>query len=816
MIFLELQNKTKGVYPAIVLEKAISYNIRKSIRKILFIVSIVLLFVILLSVYGLKIPLIPAGIAVTFANFKLFFRSIFLMTFSLWMTLQLLEAMYTSYYFKENNIEFEVLKTVLGTKPDDITGGFLRSYVGRRVMKRLGVPLPDVDRFLTERISTVTSEEYEMVRDSDEEYISFADYGRSLIHFDDQFKHFLTLHKVTPDDFRGALQFVTNTEEEKRNQKRWWIKEKLIKVPSLGRNWSFGKTFFLERYGHSIMSDSNYINLGLSFRIYKKYIEQMEQIFLKRHGANVILISETNDSGMAVIAAFSRAIFSGEVRHELEHHRVFVLDISLLMGVASRERFEDVTSKIFNQASKAGNVVLVIPNMSGFVDSANSLGIDAPSFFSKIMGSSNVNVVAVSSSSGYHSSLETHVDLMTHFDKLVIDEFGSESVFRMIQNEIVRIEKQTNIFFTYQSVREIVDSSNRYFPERPLVDTAIDILEEVAINVISNGKKVVTSEDIHDLVEKKTGVPLGELSEIEKEVFTNLEDTLHESVIGQDNAITAISSAIRRSRSGIVSADRPIGTFLFLGPTGVGKTETAKALAHAFFKGDNKSIVRFDMSEYSTPDSVQKLIGTTGETGTLARAISDKKYGILLLDEFEKATPDVLDLFLRILDEGIFTDSRGEKIDARNMIIIATSNAASKMIFEVNYNGEDLSKKKDEIIRNLIKEGVFKPELLNRFDDVTLFHTLTDSDLSKVAKKMMNELNDRVKEKGIKIIVDDELINYLVKIGGNYNFGGRAIKRAIQDHIEALIAEALISEELKAGMEIRFEAEGEKLQLVIV
>lgn len=814
MTFYELKQKTIDVYPAVILDSIATYKVRAFIRKISLIVLIFSSLFILLSIYGLKIPLFPETIAITLANFKLLFRSFFFFSLVIFVFLELLEAMYLSYYFKENDIDFEVLKTVSLSSEEDLTGGFLRSNIGRKVMQRLNIELNDVDRFLTERIDTVTADEYLMVQNESSRYVSFADYGRSLIHYDTQFKHFLDLHKITGDDFKGALLFVSTTEAKIRNIKRWWTRERLVRVPSIGSNWSFGKVFLLERYGHNIVVDSAYLNLSVSWRLYQKYIELIEQILLKKHGANVMLISETNSSAMSVIAAFSHAITRGETVHELEHKRIFVLDISLLLSIRKSDGFETVVRNIFDQAKKAGNVIIVIPNMSTFMEQANNHEIDLRILFDEVMESNMVNIVGVTSQSGYHESIETNIDLMKHFDKLLVDEFGFESVFEMVQNAIVHIEKEQGIFFTYQSVREIVEGASRYFSEGLLIDKAIDILEEITAKSVVSKSKVVTVEDIQNLIEQKTGIPLGELTDVEKEVFNNLENELHNYVIGQEEAISSISNTLRRSRSGLVDADKPIGTFLFLGPTGVGKTETAKALANTFFKGDDVNMVRLDMSEFSAADGLTKLIGSKGESGYLSGKIRDHKYGVLLLDEFEKASTEVHDLFLQILDEGFFTNSRGEKIDVRNMIVIATSNAGSDLIYKAKYNGENLADKKEEILDHLISSGIFKPELLNRFDDVILFHTLSINELKAVATIMLQGLNQRIKEKGIEVQIDDNVLDYLVKVGGSFKFGGRAIERAIQDEIEALIAKEYINGNIQSGMRLKFFENQEGLQIL--
>jgi ATP-dependent Clp protease ATP-binding subunit ClpC len=371
-------------------------------------------------------------------------------------------------------------------------------------------------------------------------------------------------------------------------------------------------------------------------------------------------------------------------------------------------------------------------------------------------------------------------------------------------------------------VQAIALSAERYFSGSDKMDKAEDLLSEIAPVMRNAGRKIVEESDVLKIVERKTGVSLGAFHEDEQEKLANLETILHKRIVGQEEAVKAISGSMRRARSGIHNPNRPIGSFLFLGPTGVGKTETAKALAEAFFGSEN-NILRFDMSEYSGADALNKLIGSfeSGKQGTLSSALKDKPYGVLLLDEFEKTTAEVMNLFLQVLDEGFFSDMAGKKISARNLIIIATSNAGSEMIWEIMKTslnqssgligrtnstefvlGGDLAKNKDSIIDSLIKNRIFKPELLNRFDGVVLFHPIVGNDLRKVAELMLQKLQKRLQEKELELVVNDKLIDYLMKFGADPKFGARPMNRAVQDKIEQAIADKLIKGEIRAGVRV--------------
>jgi ATP-dependent Clp protease ATP-binding subunit ClpA len=331
-------------------------------------------------------------------------------------------------------------------------------------------------------------------------------------------------------------------------------------------------------------------------------------------------------------------------------------------------------------------------------------------------------------------------------------------------------------------------------------DKALDILVELPKFVLKQKKTFITRKDVLDIVQTKTGIPVGEIKEKERDKLLNLEKILHERVISQNEAIIAIGSALRRSRSGIESANKPMGSFLFLGPTGVGKTETAKALSQVFFDNDKK-ILRLDMSEYSGGDSLSRMLGSfeTGKQGILTSLLRENQYGVLLLDEFEKANHEVHNLFLQILDEGVFSDMVGTKVNARNLIIIATSNAGSSIIWDYVKQSKSLAENKQNIVDEIIHQGFFKPELINRFDGVILFHPLQDSDLKQIAMLMLKKLAKRLEDKGLELVITETLVNYLVEQGGDPLFGARPINRAIQDNVEEIIARKVIGGNLEPG-----------------
>jgi ATP-dependent Clp protease ATP-binding subunit ClpC len=489
---------------------------------------------------------------------------------------------------------------------------------------------------------------------------------------------------------------------------------------------------------------------------------------------------------------------------------------ALIDSLKSKVEFENAFYEILVQANNAGNAFVVIPRLTGFIDSAFEIGVDIAEVLSEFLSSSSIQIIALTDERGFHQSIETNKNLMQHFEKLVIKQIDNDGALNILEEEAIRIESEYNILFTYQALEKISESAIRYFSDSEYSDKILDLIEEIKIKTLTEGKFFVTEKEVTDVVALKTGVPQGVIGVGEKEKLSGLEELLHKRVIGQIAAIEAISKAIKRARSGIQNPNRPIGSFLFIGPTGVGKTETTKALAESFF-GNEKNIVRFDMSEYNSFDAVEKLIGGTGNkiVGTLSAKIRENQYGVLLLDEFEKADKKVHDLFLQIIDEGKFTDVRGEEINARNLIIIATSNAGSDLIYQASLDNKDIALEKDTVVNAIIERGIFKPELLNRFDGVILFHALKDEHIAKIAKLMLQKLEARLIEKGITIDINEQMISYLVETVRNQQFGARAMNRAIQDMIEGQIAEGIIDGKVTNGSLVKFEINPQTKELKI-
>lgn len=808
MIFRELEQKAYNMYPAMLIDKLWSHGKRNATRTILLWVLLLLLLIVIIQM----IITVPA-----LDQYVYQIRGLFLLIFSLWLMMFLLESMYLSYYFRnDTGMDFAVSKVVLSTEPHDVTGAFLKSRLGQFAMMRLGIGPNELDAFLKTRTDFVEIPEYEIVPDEKSPYISVAEYGRSLIHFDDDLKKFLAQHGVNPDMFKYALMWVAKNQKRMREYECWWSRDNLARIPSLGKDWSFGQVYLLEKFGHIIFAEDTYLHLGDKWRLQQDTIRRLEQILVKEAGANVMLVCQDDAIGMEVVSSLAKTIVQGIALPELESKRIYVLDgTALISTMRNKADFEVTFRNILVEASNAGNVIVVIPRMARFAESASHLGVDVENVLSEALASNTLQVIALSSTSGFHSDIEPNHNLMRHFDKVAVEGSDDFQVISVLQDEANYVEGKYKIFFTYQSLVTIAESANRYFSDGSVRNRAVDLLNELVPKIVQEKRVLVLKEDVLDLVEQKTGIPQGKVAGGERDQLNKLEEILHQRIVGQDAAVTAIADALRRARAGLTNPDRPMGSFLFLGPTGVGKTETTKALAETYF-GDEDSIVRIDMSEYSSFNAVEKLIGSaqTGKQGILSTKLRQNKYGVLLLDEFEKTTNEVMNLFLQILDEGYFSDGSGNKVIARNMIIIATSNAGSDLIYKATEQGVDVSQKKKEIVDALISKNIFRPELVNRFDDVIVFHPLEDNHLENIAVLMIDKLNQRLEHDSIVIEPTESLIEYLIATASNRQFGAREMNRAVQDHIEKLVADGIISGDIETGDRIAIEVIDGDLKIV--
>jgi ATP-dependent Clp protease ATP-binding subunit ClpC len=621
-------------------------------------------------------------------------------------------------------------------------------------------------------------------------------------------KHFETLlfeYDLKNEDVFEVGRWAKDHFYRKWLMPRFWDPENLLKIKGVGKDWSAGYTPELDRVGHDI---TNMVMYNPPERIYGhwRYIEQIER-FLVDGSHNVIMVGEPGVGRHTTIQHFAELINSGNVLRPLQYIRLVQIDPTAILSSAVKTGNPiDRLRLIFNQALWAGNVILVVDNIDALFDQSAAMArIDATEALLPFL-KSRLKIIGTTTEHGFQSTIAKNSELLRWFGKVDVKEPGFGETLRILQDHAERIERRSGLVFIHQALKQTVELATRLIQRLPNPEKSLEILEATAIYAATkSGQRIVLPEHVQAVVTERTRIPVEHIKGQEKEVLLNLESLLHQRIIGQDDAVVQISNAMRRTRSGISSSKRPIGSFLFLGPTGVGKTETTKALASVYF-GNEKRIIRLDMSEYQEIRSINRLIGDkeTNQEGQLTEAIVTNPFTIVLLDEIEKAHPKVLDLFLQVLDEGRLTDASGRTSDFTNAMIIATSNAGSELIRQQVKENKEKTGKKDEILDYLQKQQIFRPEFLNRFDAIIVFQPLTYEQLLEVSRLVVIDLNKRLEEKEISVAINDVLLKYIVDNAYSPEFGARPLRRFVSDKIENYIATGIINGSIKRGRVLEF------------
>ncbi|NRO01925.1 ATP-dependent Clp protease ATP-binding subunit ClpC [Lactobacillus helveticus] len=620
----------------------------------------------------------------------------------------------------------------------------------------------------------------------------------------------------------------------------------------------------------------------------EKEIKRVIQILSRRTKNNPILVGEPGVGKTAVAEAIATEIVNKKVPEGLLDKRVMALNMgSLVAGTKYRGEFEDRMKKILDEIAKDGKVILFVDEMHTLIGAGGAEGaIDASNILKPSLARGDIQMIGATTFDEYQKYIEKDQALARRFQQVRLNEPTKKDTLAILKGLRPKYEKFHHVTISDASLEDAVDLSSRYITNRFLPDKAIDLVDEasaavkIRTNVGSNKDLVQINEKIKNIIEQKneaaasqnfvkaaqlqeaqnnlqmqreemenalqvkvsaeavvgpediakvvsdwTGVPVTQMKRDESRQLANLESILHKRVIGQDKAVSAVARAIRRSRSGIKDERRPIGSFLFLGPTGVGKTELAKSVAAAMF-GSEDHLIRLDMSEYMDQIASSKLIGSAPgyvgyeEGGQLSEQVRRHPYSVVLLDEVEKAHPDVFNLLLQVLDEGFLTDSKGRKVDFRNTIIIMTSNLGSRTLFDskaVGFNADksDQAKVRQAKVQQAIKQ-FFRPEFLNRIDETIIFDELTKKQLRDIVTLLTHKLVVRLQKKGITLRISRAALDKIVKDGYDPENGARPLRRAIQNDIEDKLAEMLITGEVKANDTLKIGSQHGHLKFDVV
>jgi len=640
--------------------------------------------------------------------------------------------------------------------------------------------------------------------------IEIRDFLVAAAEEDENFRDILATANMGFEDVDHVAAWEDFAENEIRKSQQFWRLENLLKKRGVGKRWAAGYTVNLDRYSIEVTDIIKKQNLSIHLISHQKEIYAIERI-LARSGENNVLLVGNHGVGRSTIAyAFAKKVAQGKTFSNLNDKRVLELDMqAVLAGLDNPGDILERLRIIFSEAVNAGNVILIIDEIHNYLGSERGpAAVDISSVMLPYLSSANFQVIGLTTFDGWHKYIENNASIKNLFVKVEVNEPTPEQTIFILEDMLPGLEKHYGVFVSYRVLRDIVKLSDRYIQDFSFPGKAIDILTEVLVHTKAKKEKVVMPEYVNKIISERVEIPIGEIQEDEKKKLLTLEDRIHQRVVNQEEAVKVISEAMRRGRVGIKTKKRPIGSFLFLGPTGVGKTETSKALAEAYFGSDIR-MIRFDMSEYQEISSISRLIGSNerNEPGLFTKAISDKPFSLVLLDEIEKAHPNILNLFLQVFDEGWLTDAFGKKISFTDTIIIGTSNAGSELIRQCVKQGRSLVSFKDDLIDYLMKQGIFHAEFLNRFDAAVVFGPLTHEHLIKIAILMMNDLSKRLYEgTGVKLVVGPDLIEKIVQLGYKPEFGARPMRRVIQDEIESRVAKIILEQDLKRGSFIEIKA----------
>ncbi|MDD2731636.1 MAG: ATP-dependent Clp protease ATP-binding subunit [Candidatus Pacebacteria bacterium] len=641
--------------------------------------------------------------------------------------------------------------------------------------------------------------------------VEIGDMLVALSQCDNVFKKILVESDLKSDDIENLTWWFENIQQRKIKRRRFWDYDNLVRKGTLAKEWASGYTITLDRYSTDITES---IRKSLPDIIgHEEEVRLMERILSRGQISNVLIVGEPGTGRKSMVYALAEKSLLGQGLAQVNYKRIVELDISSISAEFNNiEEVESVLNKIFEESAAAGNVILVINEFHNYIGQGFRPGIlDISGILVPYLSLPGFQVVAITSYEGLHRYIEKNPSILSLFEKLEVSEITTRETLMLLENLSLVLERKYKKIISYQTLREIISLTDRYMPNFSFPEKAMEVLEETVIYTASAVKdKIVLPKHASKVISRKSEIPIGEIESKEREVLLNLEELMHRRIINQEEAVREVSTALRRARSDIAIKSGPMGCFLFLGPTGVGKTETAKAITEIYF-GSEKKIIRLDMSEFQNIKDIPRLIGSNFEPGLLTTPVRENPFSLVLLDEIEKANLNILNLFLQVLDEGFLTDGAGKKVVFKNTIIIATSNAGYKVILEALKEKSDWSKVKQRLLDYLFKNRIFRPEFINRFDGVVVFTPLSKKNLLDIANLMLSKLKKNLEEKGIDFSITDSLKSKIAELGYNPVFGAREMRRVVQDKVENIFAEALLKGELKRGMRVEVNPKDFKL-----
>ena len=581
----------------------------------------------------------------------------------------------------------------------------------------------------------------------------------------------------------------------------------------IGRDLSFGYIPTLQQFGQNI-SEGHVANTArIQLSAHQEILSQMAEIFSKGGKQNVALIGPEGSGRATIVTAFAEMLMDADAKlpKNLQYRQIFRLDAAaLISGAGERGQLEGLVMHILGEAFSAKNIIIWLENAQLFFEEGVG-SVDITNVLMPILEAGNLRMILTMDRQKFLEISARKAALANSLNKIMVKPANEEETMKVLQDQAPLLEYQHKCSYTIWALKEAYRLSEKYVYDMEMPGKALTLLD-TAGGYADQATHLVTAASVQEAVEKTAGVKIfsqDKTSDDDKQQLLNLEALIHQRMIDQELAVKTVSDALRRAAAGVRNEGKPIGTFLFLGPTGVGKTELAKALSEVYFDGE-KNIVRLDMNEFVTPGDVSRLIADGAEDElSLTAQVMKQPFAVVLLDEIEKAHPQVLTTLLQMLDEGILRDVKGREVSFRDTIVIATSNAGAEMIRQMVGGGgsNDFSAMKEQILNNLMRSGEFKPEFLNRFDEICLFKPLSPQDCLQVLDLIIAGVNKTLAPQKIAVMVDDDAKQVLVQRGYDAELGARPMKRIVQKTVENLVAKFMLGGQVESGATLRITRE---------
>ncbi len=644
---------------------------------------------------------------------------------------------------------------------------------------------------LAEETKQVLVEAYLSAREFHRKAVGPIEIFLAAYNSDEHLQDVLDAAGYPPTHVRHVANWVRLQEQLREEQSRFRMLARLKPDTNMNRSMTARQTPILDRFSEDLtrMARNGYIPPLIGRE--REMAELLRAVESGRR--SVALVGEPGVGKGALVEGLARRMVEEDVPPELFDRRLVSVNVAQLIASGDPGLAPQRLMSLLNEIAMSGNIILVMHGIESLVGAGGGGNLDLAEMLAAEVDKGYFLVIATITPQAWTGYIERR-SLGTKLIKVTVGEPEPEDAIRILMARSGYVEYQNKVFFSYAALDKAVNLAGRYLREVRLPESALNIIKEAAVLAKRErgDQSLVTGEDVARVIQEKTNVPVEAITQDEGDKLLNLEQALHGRVIGQDEAVKAVAQAMRRARAEVREGRRPIANFLFMGPTGVGKTELSKALAAEYF-GSEKMMIRLDMSEYQHPSAVTRIIGEPGDDrgGLLTEAVRKQPFTIVLLDELEKAHPDILTLFLQVMDDGRLTDGVGRTVDFTNVVLIATSNAGTQFIQDEVAKGTPIEQIKTGLMERELK-GTFRPEFLNRFDAVIVFKPLTLDDVTQIAHLLMGSIAKRLTERGIGFRAEDEAIEEIAQAGYDPIFGARPLKRVIQDRVENALADLLL------------------------